>query len=283
MKAYYVKISVLLISAILLLFVGGFGDTVKSHDGIPLAYDVQGKGDTALVFVHCWCCNRSFWENQVPHFVKKYKVVTLDLAGHGDSGKNRDKWTIQAYAQDVAVVINELKLKKVVLIGHSMGGSVCVEAAGLMSGKVAGVIAVDTLQNVEQKVTKEQFQAFTAAMRKDFVTGTRNFLEMYMFVPQTPAAVKKRTISTMTSAPSEVGLQSMESLFFMDLAGAVKKAGVDIRCINSDKFPNNIEAGKRHAKSFEVKYIKEVGHFPHMEKPAEFNGLMDEWLKDLLK
>jgi alpha-beta hydrolase superfamily lysophospholipase len=72
--------------------------TVASGDGVPVVYDVRGAGDTAVVFVHCWACNRHFWREQADVFASQYRVVTIDLAGHGDSGKDRSRWSILGLA-----------------------------------------------------------------------------------------------------------------------------------------------------------------------------------------
>lgn len=53
---------------------------VNAADGVPIHYQVQGKGEPALVFVHCWGCDRTIWENQVPEFAKNHRVVTQALA-----------------------------------------------------------------------------------------------------------------------------------------------------------------------------------------------------------
>jgi len=258
-------------------------EKVKAMDGVSLVYTDQGKGEPTLVFVHCWSCNKGFWDAQVPYFAGKYRVVTMDLAGHGESGKNRDKWTIEAYAQDVAVVVNQLKLKKVILIGHSMGGPVVLTAAGLMRDKVVGVIGVDTLANLEQKITEEQYAEFTAPMQANFVEGARNFLEGYMFTPQSDPAVKQRIIKTMTAADPKIAMASMKALFMQNIAAVADKVKVHIRCINARKNPALIEAGKKHSASYEVTYMDEVGHFLHMEKPAEFNTLLEAAVDQLKK
>ena len=57
---------------------------VVSWDNVAISYDVQGKGEPALVFVHGWSCDKSYWRLQVPYFAKRYKVVTIDLDGTGD-------------------------------------------------------------------------------------------------------------------------------------------------------------------------------------------------------
>lgn len=284
-----IKYKSLLVVLIVFFFVGSFAYgsakkmTVKSADGIPIAYQVQGKGDITLVFVHCWCCNKGFWDAQVPYFSKHYQVVAVDLAGHGESGSNRKEWTMPAYGHDVAAVVKELKLKKVILIGHSMGGPVIVEAARLLPKQVIGLVGVDTLANVEFKYTKEQRDLFLAPMRKDFAKGTENFLRMWMFTPKTDAKLIEKIVKVMSSAPPEVGIQSFEGMFKQDLVAVLKEIKVPIRCINADKFPINVEAGKRHAVSFEVKIMKGVGHFLHMEDPETFNRLLEETVKELVK
>src|SRR5260370_1290299 len=69
-------------------------NVVTSPDGIRIAYEAHGEGSPALVFVHGWSCNRSYWRQQLQPFSRQFKVVALDLAGHGDSGLGRKSWTI---------------------------------------------------------------------------------------------------------------------------------------------------------------------------------------------
>ena len=63
--------------------------TARADDGVPIAYDVRGQGKVAVVLVHCWACDRSFWKEQVDPLARRYRVVTLDLGGHGASGADR--------------------------------------------------------------------------------------------------------------------------------------------------------------------------------------------------
>jgi len=97
--------------------------SVISSDGVPIHYQVQGSGTPTLFFVHCWSGDQTYWKAQVSHFSPHYRVVTLDLAGHGKSDLNRKDWTISAFAQDVVAVVDDLNLDEIVLIGHSMGGN----------------------------------------------------------------------------------------------------------------------------------------------------------------
>jgi len=117
---------------------------VLSGDGVPIRYAVRGTGGPALVFVHGWSCDRTYWDAQVRHFAPRHRVVAIDLPGHGESGTGREEWTVEAFGGDVAAVVQHLGLEEVVLIGHSVGGFVVLEAARRIPDKVVGVVGVES-------------------------------------------------------------------------------------------------------------------------------------------
>ena len=172
----------------------------KSTDGVRIAYEVRGKGSPALVFVHGWSCNRSFWADQMEPFSRQFTVVAVDLAGHGDSGRNRERWTIQSYGEDVAAVVKKLDLKRVILIGHSMGGDVIPEAALRLPGRVVGLIWLDTYKKLGKGRTPEEVQAFIAKLSPNFPEATRDLVRS-MFVNTSDPALVERVALVMSSAP----------------------------------------------------------------------------------
>jgi pimeloyl-ACP methyl ester carboxylesterase len=141
---------------------------VRADDGLKLVYEDQGEGDTALVFLHGWGGDRQYWKNQVNEFAADYRVIAYDQAGHSQSGKTREHWTVSSLAGDVESVAKALGLKRMILVGHSMGGPVALMAAKRMPGKVVGVVAVDTLQNAEFKRPEEATKKFLADFEADF-------------------------------------------------------------------------------------------------------------------
>jgi pimeloyl-ACP methyl ester carboxylesterase len=189
---------------------------VQSHvaisaDGVPIHYDVQGNGATALVFVHGWCCNRRFWDPQVEHFAPHYTVVSLDLAGHGASGRDRTQWTVPAFGQDIVAVVKQQGLDQVVLIGHSMGGSWIVEAAPHLPRAVIGVVGVDTWPNTEQSPTPAQAAETLAPFRTNFVEAMRAFVRT-LFVPTSDPALIEHVVATMSAGPPPVAIGAREAV-----------------------------------------------------------------------
>jgi pimeloyl-ACP methyl ester carboxylesterase len=259
-------------------------DSIPSADGVMIHYDIRGEGETALVFVHCWSCDRSYWSEQVDEFATKFKVVTIDLAGHGQSGSNRDVWSMSAFGNDVAVVAYKLGLKKIILIGHSMGAAVMVEAARILPGRVDGLVAVDMFQALGTSFSEDQVKAFLEPFQENFEEATRNFVQP-MFSPTADSALAARIIDDMSSAPPEVGVGAFEEIFkyyFTDrIVLALVELNLPVRCINADNSPINIEAGRKAAPSFDAKIMKGVGHFLHLEDPETFNRLLRETITEI--
>src|SRR5688500_18343218 len=75
--------------------------TARSADGVPIPFDVQGQGEPTLVLVHGWAFDRHLWDEHAPRLARRHRVVTLDLAGHGESGKQRARWTMAAFGEDL--------------------------------------------------------------------------------------------------------------------------------------------------------------------------------------
>src|SRR3954462_10081609 len=106
-----------------------------------------GRGSPALVFVHGFACSLEDWHFQLSEFQQNHEVVACDLRGHGKTPGRPQECSIEHYGGDVAALVNNLELESCVLIGHSMGCRVVLEAARLVPKRVAGVVLVDGSRN----------------------------------------------------------------------------------------------------------------------------------------
>lgn len=251
--------------------------TVEAADGVPIVYDVRGPAEAAgpaLVFVHCWACDRTYWREQVDVFAADHRVVTLDLAGHGESGAGRESWTIRGLAGDVQAVVEALDLDRVILIGHSMGGPVSLEAARLMPGRVNGVVAVDTLHDAELEFPEEQADQMIAAFEADFSGTVEGFVRM-MYREGADPAVVDWTVKKAQGANQEAAIALMRDFRNLDFPAMFSAAGVPIRAINAapeapGQMATAVETNRKYA-DFDAVLILGVGHFLQLERPAEFN------------
>ena len=259
-----------------------------SADGVQIRYEIRGEGEPTLIFIHGWCCDRSYWREQLPYFAKKHKVVAIDLAGHGESGLNRKAWTMDAFGDDVAAVVAKLGLKQIVLIGHSMGGSVILKAAPKFSRQVIGLVTVDQFYNLEETHTQKEMDEFIAPFRINFPEAMSNWVPT-IFTPKSDPKLVKWVTAHMSARPSEVGLGAAteadgELAFWGNidncLIRAIGKVQAPLVFINSDLQPTAEEINKRFPPYSNAKIVQGVGHFVMMEAPTLFNGLLDSTIEE---
>jgi len=274
---------------LLLLVVAGCSQqaadrVVKSPDGVEISYSVYGKGSPALVFVHGWSCDQIYWKYQVPEFSKHYTVVTLDYAGHGKSGANREDFTMESFGDDVAAVVNDLNLDQVILIGHSMGGYVIIDAATKLPGKVAALIGIDTYEQLVDTVfTKEMLEQFTVPFYADFTNSVKAFVQS-MFPADADPALVEQISGDMSSAPKGVAMSAFENMFDYStrLETILKTIDLPFYAVSSDLYPTNVEDNLKYVKSFDVKIMEGYGHFLMMENPELFNRLLGETIVEIM-
>lgn len=256
--------------------------TTASFDGVPISYESVGAGAPTLVFVHGWSCDRSYWDAQVGPFSERFRVVTLDLAGHGDSGSERSSWTIASYGVDVAAVVEHLELDRVILIGHSMGGDVVVSAARLLAGKVAGLIWIDTYSQLGTARTAEEVTEFLAPFRANFADSTYAFVRRALFPPTADSALVEQVATDMAAAPSHIALPSLESSITNDrvVPTVLDKLDLAVVSLNPESSGPDVESLERYG--VEVILLPEVGHFMMMEDPDAFNATLMEVVEGML-
>jgi pimeloyl-ACP methyl ester carboxylesterase len=257
-------------------------ERAASIDGERIAYESAGEGDLAIVFVHGWSCDRTYFQHQFDAFAGRYQVVAIDLAGHGESSVGRENSTIALFGADVAAVVKKLDLKRTVLVGHSMGGDVVVAAARLLKGRVAGLIWVDDYKDLGPPSPDAEIEAFAAQFKADF-PGMADKVVRSLFRPDADPKLVDRIARDMASAPPQVGVTSIESSFkhARDIPGALAELKLPVIAINADNGPTDMESLARHGVKAVV--MPGVGHFLMIEDPQRFNSLLATAIEEIRK
>ena len=251
-----------------------------SVDGVPIAYSAEGSGETAVVLIHGWSCDRTYWRHQIEPLLGRYQVVTVDLAGHGSSGDERAEWTLPAFGGDVQAVVEELGLGRVVLVGHSMGGPAALEAARLLGDRVIGVVAVDALHDVGSRPDPDQWASRMEAYETDF-TGTCGQFVRSMFLDTADPEIVESTATDMCGASPEVATAILGQFGSYDQAAVLGAVEVPVRAINAAMYPTNLEGNRAVAADFDVKVFEGAGHFPMLVTPEELNEMLLDVLAEL--
>ena len=258
--------------------------TIASDDGVPIRYRVYGAGEPALIFIHCWACDSGYWDQQIDAFKGRYTVVTLDLAGHGESGTTRGDWSIPAFGADVTAVANRISNRQIVLVGHSMGGPVALEAARRLHGRVIGIIGVDSFSNIGlPPLTPRELEQRLEPYRRDFAATTRDNVTQRFFKPTSDPNLVRRIADDMAAEPPGIGVGAMIGMNNMNYAAALGDISVTIVAINSDRLPTDLDRIRLHAPTFRVKLMPGAGHFLMIEEAPRFNALLAETVQELTR
>ncbi|MFH0985828.1 MAG: alpha/beta fold hydrolase [Candidatus Omnitrophota bacterium] len=260
----------------------GKAGVAASQDGVPISFTVYGQGDPTLVFVHGWGGDRSFWEKQIPYFRKKYRVVTLDLAGRGRSGRKRTVYSMRSFGEDVAAVVRKLQASKVILIGHSSGGPVIVETAAIIPDRVTALIGVDALQDLETTYTPAQIRWVEAPFRTDYKKAMRSFVQSLCLSGADSSFVDDVT-ERMLRTPVDVGVSSMDELLKTSYITHPPKITAPVWCLNSDLLRTRAKNNRKYIPEINVRVIPGVGHFMMLENHEEFNLQLDALLEEIKK
>jgi pimeloyl-ACP methyl ester carboxylesterase len=247
----------------------------NSADGVHIDYQVYGKGEPAVVLIHGWSCDANYWRAQLDPLKAKYRTLTVNLAGHGASAKNRTDWSMANFGEDVAAVVRQEQPQRVVLVGHSMGALVALEAARRLGDKVVGIIAVDSLKTIGQPpVSGAEIAMRVKPFRADFIGHTREFVTTSFFTPDADPAFVRKVAEDMSLAPPEVAVGAMESLLKMDLAPVIAEIKVPVVAINADRTPTDQARIRKTLPGFRAVVLENTGHFLMMEKPEQFNPVL---------
>ena len=269
-------IALLILAAILCLAPAARADNAEL-DGHKVYYKVMGAGDKTLVFVHGWCGDHTFWRNQSSELAKRFKVVLLDLPGFGRSEAPKLDYTMAYLARGVLAVMDAARVKRGVLVTHSMGLSVGRTLALAHPERVAGIFNLDGAvlmppdDPAEFAKWKESLAAWAAPMAgPDSREAKKKFLQS-MFSPETPAKAREHMEKVFLAAPWWVADSSMKH--FQDPAvWRVPPLKAPMMCLyaESKHFPPDFPAYLK--KLFpETGYVmwKGPGHFIMFDRPQE--------------
>lgn len=269
------KINSICILFILFFAVFASAETPKSRwaelDGNKIHYYDVGsrKNKNAIVFVHGWTCTADFWSESYNAF-PEYRVITLDLPGHGQSDKPTANYTMEYFAKAVEAVLKKAKVKKAVLVGHSMGTPIIRQFYRLYPEETLGLVIVDGA--LRPFANKEQMAQFMALLRSDYKTQAPKMVDG-MLQPVKDEALKKRIRDAMLATPDHVALSAMDGMADEKIY-APDKIDVPVLALMAKSpfwTPDVKEVYQSIAPDIDFQMWANVSHFLMMEKPKEFN------------
>jgi pimeloyl-ACP methyl ester carboxylesterase len=248
-------------------------------DGIRVHYKSLGKGETAMVFIHGWTCNLTFWREQIPAFEGKIRMILIDLPGHGESDKPMTDYTMDLFARAVDAVLKDAGVTKAVLIGHSMGTPVARQYYRLFPKKTVAIVVVDGPLRPPSLKPGDVDKAVNRFSAPSFKQNVAQFVDR-TFSPRTPADVRDSVKTAMQSTPPHVAVSAMKAMYDPAIWKEDKISVPILAIMAKNQFGSaayqSYVRGLVPQVDFQV--IDRVGHFLMLEKPEIFNKRLAEFL-----
>jgi pimeloyl-ACP methyl ester carboxylesterase len=240
-------------------------------DGMRIHYLNYGKGSEALVLIHGWTCNVDSWRDQVAVFAKRNRVIAIDLPGHGQSDKPQITYSMDLFARAVEAVLRDAKVKRAVLVGHSMGTPIARQFYRKYPEKTLAIVIVDgALRPFGDKALMDRL---IAGFRGPNYKESLSQMFAGMMGPNLSAEAQERIKTSSLNTPQHVLVSAMEGMADASIWGE-DKINVPVLAIMARNpfYPPNVEQSFRAiAPNMEFQMWDGVGHFIMMEKPKEFN------------
>jgi non-heme chloroperoxidase len=233
-------------------------------------YDIgNAKAKNALVLIHGWTCSADFWKASFNAF-PGYRVIALDLPGHGQSDKPKVSYTMEYFARSVEAVMKDVGVKNAVLAGHSMGTPIAREFYRLHPDQTRGIIVVDgALRTFFPKTFAD---TFIGQLKANYKENSAKFVDGMAGVIK-DEALRKQVRETMLAAPDYVAISAMEGMADEKI-WKEDKINVPVLAVMAPSpfWPADIkDIYTSIAPNIDFQMWSGVSHFLHMEKPKEFN------------
>ena len=256
--------------------------------GIEMAYELEGRGPPVLL-LHGYPFNRTMWREQVEALRASFRVITPDLRGMGETETSAEPATMNEMARDVAALLDQLSIERVMLGGLSMGGYVALAFARRFPLRVRALVLADTRP---QPDTDEARRAREEQARKALEEGMSALGEDLLKKVLAPATLgerpdiveRVREMILSTKAEGAAGAlrgmaaRSDQTPFLPNIiAPTLILVGSEDRITP----PADAELMRREIRGSRLEIIPGAGHISNLERPDEFNRALSEFLRAL--
>jgi len=255
------------------------------YKNTTIYYSDTGKGN-AIVLLHGFLENQTMWKNLVPELSKKHRIITIDLLGHGESGCLGYVHSMEDNAEAVRSVLSELRIRKAVFVGHSMGGYVALAFAELYSVTVKGLVLLNSTSKADSEERRANRDRAIKAVKKDYVGFIRLSIAN-LFNPDNRERLVdeiEKTRSEALKTPLQGIVASLEGMKIRkDRETLLHSATYPILLILGEKDPVlNYEDGLKQIENTTVKLATfPDGHMSHIENREELKNVLMAFFKGI--
>lgn len=256
-------------------------------NGVDIAYDDIGTGQPVL-FIHAFPLNRTMWAPQVSALVERCRCVAADLRGFGESAMEGES-TIAQYADDVAGLLDHLRIEQAVVVGCSMGGYTALAMWRQHRDRVRGLVLADTRAGADTATTRQRRRQLIAVANEEGSLGVAN-AQIPSLVGKTTREKQPDTYDAvhrmMAQAKPAAIVGAIEAMMGRpDSTPMLTTINVPTLIVVGDEdVPTPVKESRAMQAGIpgsHLQIIAQAGHLSNMEKPAAFNHVLSEFIGTL--
>jgi len=258
--------------------------TFRTSDDVNISYCECGEGKP-LLFVHGWGASKNFWRHQIDYFSASFRVIAVDLRGHGLSDKPLEgDYRFNRFVKDILELIDYLKLGKFVYIGHSLGGMLGAVIANSSRGRISGLVLTGSPYDLRSNFNSVTFTIFSFLLKRARRLAAK-VITPRLFAPETPEEVLNFVRKESANIPAEILIKVAKVNKNVDIRDQLKAIDVPTLIIAGefDK-PAPIKVQKKVAEMIKDStfiILERCGHNLMLEKPDEFNEIVEKFLEKI--
>ena len=255
------------------------------YKNTKISYSDTGKGN-AVVLLHGFLENQMMWQDLVPELHQKYRVITIDLLGHGESACVGYVHSMEDNAEAVRSVLSKLRIRKAIFVGHSMGGYVALAFAELYPAAVKGLVLLNSTSKADSEERKANRDRAIKAVKKDYIGFVRLSIAN-LFNPDNRERLVdeiEKTRSEALKTPLQGIVASLEGMKIRkDRETLLRSATYPILLILGKKDPVlNYEDGLKQIENTSIKLVTfPDGHMSHIENQNELEKVLLDFFKGI--
>jgi 3-oxoadipate enol-lactonase len=256
--------------------------------GVTVGYTDQGNG-TPLIFIHAFPLSKTMWQPQVDALKDTYRVITIDLGGHGESDIVLWNDTLDDYAKNIIGLLDHLGIAQAVFVGLSMGGYTLFSIYRHYADRVKAMVLADTRAQADSEEGKAGRQSMAEVAFKDGASAIADIMLPKLLAPST---IEHRP--EMVEQVRQMILQTPTAGIVVDLvAMAARPDSTDllstITCptlfiVGEDDQATPVAESQYMAQRIPGAIfvtIPQAGHLSNFEQPIAFNQALESFLKDI--
>ena len=254
---------------------------IVENNGTRLAYYVYGQGKKTILFL-AWISTAELWIPQISYFSQKYKVVTVDLRGTGESDKPPGEYTVDLFVDDLETIINDLPNQEIVFVGLYIGGMVGIKYVIRNPGKISKLVLANMgpkpirTDDFPYSIPREKISMFYTNALKNPKWGVKRLIELWLPNPK-DKRLRDWLQNSVRKTPPEIIINTFINYNEEDVRHLLKLISIPTLIFGDSKLPEIGDYMNNRIPNSKLCTLKS-GLFPNLFQAEEFNKILENFI-----